>query len=116
MSMEIPDDVRNLLLLLLHSTPSSSTSSSAPITPRYSGSELSKEEASLVEKLYLSSLFGVCAVLDHESAALLAISDAVAALSCKAIKADVAAVEDCPSFQSLLSLLLIWVLFGAVCT
>nr|POE55653.1 histidine--trna ligase, cytoplasmic [Quercus suber] len=54
--------------------------------------ELSKEEASLVEKLYPSGLFGVCAVLDHESAALSAVSDAVAALSCEAIKADVAAV------------------------
>nr|XP_023916763.1 histidine--tRNA ligase, cytoplasmic-like isoform X3 [Quercus suber] len=54
--------------------------------------ELSEEEASLVEKLYPSGLFGVCAVLDHESAALSAVSDAVAALSCEAIKADVAAV------------------------
>ncbi|KAL4625464.1 hypothetical protein ACB092_05G028100 [Castanea dentata] len=54
--------------------------------------ELSKEEASLVEKLYPSALFGVCAVLDHESAALSVVSDAVAALSCEAIKADVAAV------------------------
>nr|POF03635.1 histidine--trna ligase, cytoplasmic [Quercus suber] len=54
--------------------------------------ELSKEEASLVEKLYPSGSFGVCAVLDHESAALSAVSDAVAALSCEAIKADVAAV------------------------
>ncbi|XP_030934709.1 histidine--tRNA ligase, cytoplasmic-like [Quercus lobata] len=54
--------------------------------------ELSKEEASLVEKLYPSGLFGVSAVLDHESAALSAVSDAVAALSCEAIKADVAAV------------------------
>ena len=31
-------------------------------------------------------------MLDHESAALSAVSDAVAALSCEAIKADVAAV------------------------
>ena len=40
----------------------------------------------------LSSMFGVSALLDHESAALSAVSDAVAALSCEAIKADVAAV------------------------
>nr|POF26460.1 histidine--trna ligase, cytoplasmic [Quercus suber] len=53
----------------------------------------------------LLSLFGVCAVLDHESTALSAISDAVVALSCKAIKADVAVVEDCPSFQRVLVIL-----------
>ena len=40
----------------------------------------------------LSSAFGVSALLDHESAALSAVSDAVAALSCEAIKVDVAAV------------------------
>ncbi|KAK9985132.1 hypothetical protein SO802_034657 [Lithocarpus litseifolius] len=54
--------------------------------------ELSKEEASLVEKLYPAGLFGVCAMLDHKSAVLSAVSDAMAALSCEAIKADVAVV------------------------
>ncbi|KAF3945766.1 hypothetical protein CMV_027891 [Castanea mollissima] len=51
--------------------------------------ELSKEEASLVESLYPRGLFGVSALLDHESAALSAVSNAVTALSCEAIKADV---------------------------
>ena len=40
----------------------------------------------------LSSAFGVSTLLDHESATLSAVFDAVVALSCEAIKADVAAV------------------------
>ncbi|KAF3953019.1 hypothetical protein CMV_021491 [Castanea mollissima] len=40
----------------------------------------------------LSSAFGVFALLDHESVALSAVSDVVAALSCKTIKVDVAVV------------------------
>jgi histidyl-tRNA synthetase len=59
--------------------------------------DLTEEEVLLVEKSYPSALYGVSAVLDHESTALLAISDAVAALSCEATKADVAAFNSMDS-------------------
>ncbi|PRQ22521.1 putative histidine--tRNA ligase [Rosa chinensis] len=53
--------------------------------------DLTEEEALALEKLKDSSaLYGVCALLDHQSAALSTVSDAVAALSCEALKADVA--------------------------
>lgn len=45
-----------------------------------------------MEKLKnFSALYGICALLDHQSSALSTVSDAVAALSCEALKADVAA-------------------------
>lgn len=54
--------------------------------------DLTEEEANALEKLKnLSALYGICALLDHQSAALSTVSDAVAALSCEALKADVAA-------------------------
>lgn len=54
--------------------------------------DLTDEEALALEKLKLSSaLYAICALLDHQSAALSTVSDAVAAISCEALKADVAA-------------------------
>lgn len=47
------------------------------------------EEVCILEKSH-SSLYGVCALLDHMSTALSTMVDAVAALSCEANKADVA--------------------------
>ncbi|CAB4319390.1 unnamed protein product [Prunus armeniaca] len=54
--------------------------------------DLTDEEALVLEKLKLSSaLYAICALLDHQSAALSTVSDAVAAITCEALKADVAA-------------------------
>ncbi|VVA24763.1 PREDICTED: histidine--tRNA ligase [Prunus dulcis] len=54
--------------------------------------DLNDEEALALEKLKLSSaLYAICALLDHKSATLSTVSDAVAAISCEALKADVAA-------------------------
>ena len=54
--------------------------------------DLTEEEAIALEKLKdFSAFYGICALLDHQSAALATVSDAVAALSCEALKADVAA-------------------------
>ncbi|KAM1030022.1 hypothetical protein FF1_033925 [Malus domestica] len=53
---------------------------------------LTEEEALALEEFKLSSaLCGICALLDHQSAALSTVSDAVAAMSCEALKADVRA-------------------------
>ncbi|KAL3737497.1 hypothetical protein ACJRO7_019096 [Eucalyptus globulus] len=52
---------------------------------------VTNEEVSISEKAH-SSLYGISALLDHLSTALSTTVDAVAALSCEAIKADVAAV------------------------
>ncbi|XP_004290239.1 PREDICTED: histidine--tRNA ligase [Fragaria vesca subsp. vesca] len=53
--------------------------------------DLTDEEALALDKLRDSSaLYGVISLLDHQSAALSTVSDAVAALSCEALKADVA--------------------------
>ncbi|KAF4376833.1 hypothetical protein F8388_025704 [Cannabis sativa] len=54
--------------------------------------DLTEEEAATLETLGLtSSMYGVFALLDHQTAALSTIADAVAALSCDALKADVTA-------------------------
>lgn len=54
--------------------------------------DVTEEEALALEKLKLSSsLYGICALLDYQSAALSTVSDAVVALSCEALKADVKA-------------------------
>ncbi|GAB2282058.1 hypothetical protein Dimus_016615 [Dionaea muscipula] len=45
----------------------------------------------------LATMDGICAILDYESSALLTVVDAVAALSCEALKADVSAFN---SFDS----------------
>lgn len=52
--------------------------------------DVTEEERLLIEKS-AAHVYGVCSILDHESAALASIVDAVAALSCEAAKADVAA-------------------------
>ncbi|XP_050382065.1 histidine--tRNA ligase, cytoplasmic [Argentina anserina] len=53
--------------------------------------DLTDEETLALANLKDSSaLYGVCALLDRQSAALSTISDAVAALSCEALRADVA--------------------------
>lgn len=53
--------------------------------------DLTAEEVQSLEALKLSStLYGISAVLDHQSAALSTVADAVAALSCERSKADVA--------------------------
>ncbi|KAF4401410.1 hypothetical protein G4B88_001604 [Cannabis sativa] len=52
--------------------------------------DLTEEEVTTLETLGLtSSLYGVLALLDHQTAALSTIADAVAAISCEALKADV---------------------------
>ncbi|KAM6550556.1 hypothetical protein CsatB_000364 [Cannabis sativa] len=52
--------------------------------------DLTEEEVTTLETLGLtSSLYGVLALLDHQTAALSTITDAVAAISCEALKADV---------------------------
>ncbi|XP_062073166.1 histidine--tRNA ligase, cytoplasmic isoform X2 [Humulus lupulus] len=54
--------------------------------------DLTEEETTVLETLGLtSSLYGVFALLDYQTAALSMIADAVAAISCEALKADVAA-------------------------
>ncbi|PON95174.1 Aromatic amino acid lyase [Trema orientale] len=54
--------------------------------------DLTEEEATALEALGLTSaLYGVLALLDHQAAALSAIADAVAAISCEASQADVGA-------------------------
>ncbi|KAF8025449.1 hypothetical protein BT93_F2321 [Corymbia citriodora subsp. variegata] len=50
---------------------------------------VTNEEVSILEKAH-SNLYGISALLDHLSTALSTTVDAVAALSCEAIKADVA--------------------------
>ncbi|KAK3428480.1 histidine--tRNA ligase, cytoplasmic [Eucalyptus grandis] len=52
---------------------------------------VTNEQVSISEKAH-SSFYGISALLDHLSTALSTTVDAVAALSCEAIKADVAAV------------------------
>ncbi|KAJ0024395.1 hypothetical protein Pint_07617 [Pistacia integerrima] len=60
--------------------------------------EVSEDERALLEKLSLPcALCGVCAVLDYKSTALSTIIDAVAALSCEASGADVAAFNSIDS-------------------
>ncbi|KAJ9145852.1 hypothetical protein P3X46_028184 [Hevea brasiliensis] len=52
--------------------------------------EVTEEERLVIEKSS-AHFYGVCSILDHESTALASVVDAVAALSCEAAKADVAA-------------------------
>lgn len=47
------------------------------------------EEERLVIEVSNAELYGVCAILDHEGMGLGVVDDAVAALSCEAVKADV---------------------------
>ncbi|KAI6691335.1 hypothetical protein NL676_028163 [Syzygium grande] len=60
------------------------------VPPRDFGNlAVTDEEVCILENAH-SSLYGICAVLDHLSTALSTTVDAVAALSCEAIKANVA--------------------------
>lgn len=60
--------------------------------------DVTEDERVVLEKLILPSvLSGICAVLDHKSSALSTIVDAVAALSCEASGADVAAFNSIDS-------------------
>ncbi|KAI9075018.1 hypothetical protein K1719_043068 [Acacia pycnantha] len=54
--------------------------------------DVTEDEVSVLESSY-SSLLGVSAILDHQSAALSALADFAAALSCEASKADVTAFD-----------------------
>lgn len=60
--------------------------------PEIDSIDLTEEEATALEILGLTSaLYGVFALLDHQTAALSTIVDVVAAISCEASKTDVAA-------------------------
>ncbi|KDP45604.1 hypothetical protein JCGZ_17211 [Jatropha curcas] len=59
-------------------------------TGNFNSIELTEKECIAVEKSS-AQVFGVCSILDHESAALASVVDAVAALSCEAAKGDVSA-------------------------
>ncbi|XP_059445667.1 histidine--tRNA ligase, cytoplasmic-like isoform X3 [Corylus avellana] len=58
--------------------------------------DVTQEELYVLEKSS-SALYGVFAILDHESAALSVVSDAVAAISCEAARADLAAFNSVDS-------------------
>ncbi|KAM2363364.1 hypothetical protein ACFX1X_002432 [Malus domestica] len=60
--------------------------------------DLTEEEALALEELKLSSaVCAICALLDHQSATLSTFSDAVAAISCEALKADITAFNSMDS-------------------
>ncbi|KAK4261788.1 hypothetical protein QN277_004740 [Acacia crassicarpa] len=59
---------------------------------RFEEVDVTEDEISVLESSY-SSLLGVSAILDHQSAALSALADFAAALSCEASKADVTAFD-----------------------
>ncbi|XP_050216768.1 histidine--tRNA ligase, cytoplasmic [Mercurialis annua] len=52
--------------------------------------EIADKERGLIDKSS-AYVYGICAILDHEASCLATVIDAVAALSCEACKADVAA-------------------------
>jgi histidyl-tRNA synthetase len=58
--------------------------------------DVTHEELYVLEKSS-AALYGVFAILDHESAALSVVSDAVAAISCEAARADLAAFNSVDS-------------------
>ncbi|KAJ6762176.1 hypothetical protein OIU74_024794 [Salix koriyanagi] len=68
-----------LLNKLLHYTNSSNVRLDVEVT----------EEERLIIEGSSAELYGVCAILDHEGMGLGVVDDAVAALSCEAVKADV---------------------------
>ncbi|GAY58154.1 hypothetical protein CUMW_184940 [Citrus unshiu] len=76
----------------------SETLNSQTETLQFESVDVTEDERIVLEKLSLPSvLSGICAVLDHKSSALSAIIDAVAALSCEASGADVAAFNSIDS-------------------
>lgn len=76
----------------------SETLNSQTETLQFESVDVTEDERIVLEKLSLPSvLSGICAVLDHKSSALSAIIDVVAALSCEASGADVAAFNSIDS-------------------
>ncbi|KAL9437630.1 hypothetical protein AB3S75_023490 [Citrus x aurantiifolia] len=76
----------------------SETLNSQTKTLQFESVDLTEDERVVLENLSLPSvLSGICAVLDHKSSALSTIIDAVAALSCEACGADVAAFNSIDS-------------------
>ncbi|XP_002525505.2 histidine--tRNA ligase, cytoplasmic [Ricinus communis] len=75
--------IPNLISEALNSKSETSFSLDNPI-------DVTKEEGALIEKSS-AYVYGICAILDHEATCLASVVDAVAALSCEACKADVAA-------------------------
>ncbi|CAN0887921.1 Histidine--tRNA ligase, cytoplasmic [Linum grandiflorum] len=78
-----PSKIRTVLPALIADTLNSGSSSLESV-------ELNQEEELVVEKSF-SELYGISAIVDHESASLSMIVDAVAALSCEALKGSDAA-------------------------
>ncbi|PKI41150.1 hypothetical protein CRG98_038435 [Punica granatum] len=96
-----PEESRASLTVLLSKLVLSGASGTRPVLPELFSSSLNsresldfgqldvtEEELSILEKSD-TNLHGVCALLDHQSTFLSMVVDAVAALSCEAIKADV---------------------------
>ncbi|KAF2290464.1 hypothetical protein GH714_013442 [Hevea brasiliensis] len=82
---------RGVVKLITLGGKGSSLSSSSVYAVATGQAQLLTEEERLVIEKSSANVYGVCSILDHESTALASVVDAVAALSCEAAKADVAA-------------------------
>ncbi|XP_012855311.1 PREDICTED: LOW QUALITY PROTEIN: histidine--tRNA ligase [Erythranthe guttata] len=93
-----PEESRASLLLLLNKLLLSSSSSAAPqlleilegnvlLSSNYTLNGVASEDLALLD-FSVAAIDGISAVLDHRSSALSSIADAVAALSCEALRAD----------------------------
>ncbi|XP_065880850.1 histidine--tRNA ligase, cytoplasmic [Euphorbia lathyris] len=71
----------NIISICLNSKPETSSLDSIDVT----------EEENLVIQKSSALVYGICAILDHESTNLVSVVDAVAAISCEAAKGNVAA-------------------------
>ncbi|KAJ8771364.1 hypothetical protein K2173_026541 [Erythroxylum novogranatense] len=86
--IEVRASLTFLLIKLIHSSNSATVLSLICDTLNSESETLDLNCIGLTED---SVLYGICAILDHEAAALTSIVDAVAALSCEAVKGDLSA-------------------------
>ncbi|KAI4389365.1 hypothetical protein MLD38_001597 [Melastoma candidum] len=89
LAASVSSNVRALLPDLILGHLNSSDSSEAF---KFEALSLTEEESGLVERS-CCGLYGVCGILDHQVTSLSALIDAVAALSCEAVRADVGCVN-----------------------